>query len=102
MATKKPKSTAKVELDAKTVHQFESTLRDGLVASGSVIATDNKNPKLANYASVSLDPATAARVSEVLRKGLVASNAVIADDNKDLDKMTGKVKGRRPKPKKAK
>ena len=101
MATKKPKSTAKVELDAKTVHQFESALRDGLVASGAVMSTDNKKSKLKNYASVNLDPATVARVSEVLRKGLVGSNAVMSDDNKDLNKMTGKVKSPRPKSKKA-
>jgi len=101
MATKKQKSTAKVQLDAKTVHSFESALRDGLVASGAVMSSENKKPKLKNYASVGLDPATAARVSEVLRNGLVASQSVMADDNKDLDKMTGKVKAPRPKPKKA-
>lgn len=101
MATKKQKSTAKVQLDAKTVHQFESTLRDGLVASGCVMATENKKAKLTGSAKVELDPATVARLSEVLRDGLVASHARGAADNEQLDNMTGKVKGRRPKAKKA-
>ena len=106
MATKKKKSTAKestakVQLDAKTVHRFESALRDGLVASGAVMATENKKAKLTGLAKVDLDPATVARLSEVLREGLVASHARMSDDNKILNQMTGKVKTRRPKSKKA-
>ena len=97
---KKAKSTAKVELDAETVHHFESTLRDGLVSSSAVMAADNKEAKLQDVAKVQLDPATAARLSEVLRKGLVASHARIAGEHKALDKMTGKVKSR-PRSKKA-
>lgn len=102
--TTKAKSTAKVELDADTVHQFESTLRNGLVASGAVMSVDNKDAKLQGYAKVQLDPATAARMSEVLRDGLVASQARGAAENKALDKMTSKVKKsrRRTKAKKAK
>jgi len=98
-ATKK--STAKVELDADTVHQFESTLRDGLVASSAVMSTDNAKATLQGSAKVALDPATVARMSEVLRKGLVASHARGAAENKALDKLTGKVKAGRSKSKKA-
>jgi hypothetical protein len=98
--SKKAKSTAKVELDPETVHHFESTLRDGLVASGAVMSTDNKEAKLQNYAKIQLDPATAARMSEVLRKGLVASHARGAAEHKALDKMTAKVKSGRPRSKK--
>jgi hypothetical protein len=94
MATKKPKSTAKVQLDAKTVHKFESHLRDGLVASGVVMATDNKSPDLQSTAKVNLDPDTVARLSEVLRKGLVSSQTVMATDSEQLDKMTKKVKSK--------
>ena len=106
MATKKKKSTAKestakVSLDAQTVHRFESALRDGLVASGAVMAAENKKAKLTGHAKVDLDPATVARLSEVLREGLVASHARMSDDNKILNQMTGKVKTRRPKSKKA-
>jgi hypothetical protein len=92
MATKKRKKTAKVQLDAATVHQFESQLREGLVSSGAVMATDNYSPKLQGKAKVELDPATAARLSEVLRKGLVASQVVMATETPQLDKMTRKVK----------
>ena len=95
------KSTAKVELDADTIHQFESTLRDGLVASSAVIATDNVKATLQAPAKVQLDPATVARMSEVLRKGLVASHARGAAENKALDKLTAKVKSGRSKSKKA-
>lgn len=102
MPTKKPKNAAKVELDAKTVHRFESSLRSGLVASGSVMSTENKKARLKSSAKVELDPATVARLSEKLRHGLVASQAVMDTDNKQLDNMTGKVKGRRPRSKKAK
>ena len=94
MATKQPKKRAKVQLDAATVHQFESQLREGLVSSGAVLATDNYSPKLKGNAKVELDPATAARVSEVLRKGLVASQVVMATDTPPLDKMTRKVKAK--------
>ncbi|HSB29826.1 MAG TPA: hypothetical protein VLE19_18300 [Pyrinomonadaceae bacterium] len=92
MATKKGKKTAKVQLDAATVHQFESHLRDGLVGSGAVMSTENVTPKLKGDAKVQLDPETAARVSEVLRKGLVASQVVMATETPQLDKMTRKVK----------
>jgi hypothetical protein len=101
MPTKKPKSTAKVELDAKTVHRFESALRQGLVASGAVMASENKKPGLKSYSKVELDPDTVARLSEILRDGLVSSNAVMATDNEQLDKMTAKVKKRRSRSKKA-
>jgi hypothetical protein len=102
MATKKSRKTtsksgrtAKVELDAADVQQFESHLRDGLVASGAVMAAENKTPALKG-AKVQLDPATAARLSETLRKGLVASNVVMATETPQLDKMTRKVKGSSP------
>jgi len=98
MATKKQKKTAKVELDAPTVHRFESALRDGLVSSGAVIAAENRRPKLKSRTKVELDPATTARLSEILRGGLVASHAVIAGESEQLDKMTGKVKGRSSRP----
>jgi hypothetical protein len=94
MATKQRKKTAKVQLDAATVHQFESQLRDGLVSSGAVMATDNYSPKLKGDAKVELDAATAARFSEVLRKGLVASQVVMATETPQLDKMTRKVKAK--------
>jgi hypothetical protein len=96
LATKSDIQTAKVELDAATVHEFESRLRDGLVASGAVMSTDNKTPELQPGAKVDLDPATAARLSETLRHGLVSSQAVMATDSDQLDKMTGDVKGGPP------
>ncbi len=99
MATKKAtKKTAKVELDAATVDQFESALRDGLVASGAVMMSENKASRLVSRTKVELDPATTARLSEILRKGLVASHARMAGDNKALDDMTKKVKSPRPRP----
>ena len=103
-ATKKSapkKKTAKVQLDAETVHKFESHLRDGLVASGAVMMADNKSPDLKSTAKVELDAPTAARLSEVLRKGLVSSQTVMATDNEQLNKMTKKVKPGRPKKKKS-
>jgi hypothetical protein len=66
MSTKKRKSAAKVELDAKTVDRFESALRSGLVASGAVMSGQNKKATLKSHARVELDPATVARLSEVL------------------------------------
>ena len=98
--TKKPaakksapkKKTAKVQLDAETVHKFESHLRDGLVASGAVMMADNKSPDLKSTAKVELDAPTAARLSEALRKGLVSSQVVMATDSQQLTKMTRKVK----------
>jgi hypothetical protein len=95
VATKKQKKTAKVKLDAETVHRFESALRDGLVSSGAVMLADNTKPKLKGSAKVELDAATSARLSEVLRKGLVASQSVMSSDSDKLDKMTGKIKGER-------
>lgn len=100
MPKKNDKSTAKVELDAKTVHKFESSLRAGLVASGAVMSTDNKKAKPSASTKVQLDAHTAARLSEVLRGGLVGSQAVMATDSEDLDKMTRKVKSSGPKSKK--
>ena len=89
--------TTKVELDAATVHHFESQLRDGLVASGAVMATENETPELQQPgAKVELDPATTARLSETLRRGLVSSQAVMATDSDQLDDMTGEVKGGLP------
>lgn len=104
MATKKPKKTTKVKLDAATVHRFESALRDGLVSSGAVMLAENTKPKLKGRAKVELDPGTTARLSEVLRHGLVASQSVMLGESEKLDKMTGKVKGGRPRrqPKKSK
>ena len=96
MATKKQKKKTKVTLDAATVHRFESALRDGLVSSGAVMLTENRKTKLKGRAKVELDPATTARFSEVLRHGLVASQSVMLSDSEKLDKMTGKVKGGRP------
>jgi hypothetical protein len=95
VATKKQKKTAKVKLDAATVHRFESALRDGLVSSGAVMLAENTKPKLTGLAKVELDAATTARLSEVLRQGLVASHSVMSSDSKKLDKMTDKVKGER-------
>jgi|GraSoiStandDraft_4_1057263.scaffolds.fasta_scaffold757784_2 hypothetical protein len=92
MATKKGKKTAKVQLDAATVHQFESQIRDGLVSSGAVMSTDNYTPELQGNAKVELDAPTAARMSEVLRKGLVASQVVMSTETPQIDKMTRKVK----------
>src|SRR5512138_1436153 len=93
-STKKTKkSTVKVQLDAKTLHQFESHLRDGLVLSGAVMSKDNKTPSLKPTAQVELDAPTVARLSEALRKGLVSSQAVMASDSEKLDNMTGGVKG---------
>lgn len=102
MATKKPKKTAKVQLDAATVHQFESHLRDGLVASGAVIATEYKTPELKGPAKVELDPKTTTRLAQTLQQGLVASGAVIATEYskayKPAVKRKAKAKGRSPKP----
>ena len=92
MATKKRKKTAKVQLDAASVHQFEAHLREGLVASGAVMSTENYTPELQSNAKVELDAPTAARLSEVLRKGLVASQIVMATETPQLDKLTRKVK----------
>jgi hypothetical protein len=92
MATKKRKKTAKVQLDGATVHAFESHLRDGLVASQIVMATENSSPELQGSAKVELDAPTAARMSEVLRKGLVASQIVMATETPQLDKLTRKIK----------
>jgi hypothetical protein len=88
--------TAKVKLDAATVQQFESHLRDGLVGSGAVMMSDNKALAVKPTAQVELDPATAARLSEKLRKGLVSSQAVMSTDSDKLDDMTGKVKDQAP------
>jgi hypothetical protein len=96
MATKTRKKTTKVQLDAATVHRFESALRDGLVSSGAVMMAENTKPKLKSRAKVELDPATTARLSEVLRHGLVAANARMAGEHAPLDKMTARVKGRPP------
>jgi hypothetical protein len=98
MASKKQKKTTKVQLSATSVHRFETALRDGLVASGSVMMSENKHPKLQSKAKIELDPATTARLSEALRKGMVASHAVMADEVAKLDQLTGQVKGRRPRP----
>jgi hypothetical protein len=86
MATKKGKKTAKVQLDAATVHQFNTYLREGLVSSGARMATDNPTPELKGDAKVELDADTAARVSEVLRKGLVGSQVVMSTDIAPLAK----------------
>lgn len=95
MATKKPsKKTAKVQLDADTVHKFEEHLRDGLVASGAVIAAENKTPQLKAGAKVELDSDTTARLSEALQKGLVSSSAVIASELPKLGKSKSKGKGK--------
>lgn len=109
MPTKKRKSAARsepnaktVELDAKTVHRFESVLRSGLVASGAVMDIDNKSIRRKSYAKVELDPPTVARLSEVLRHGLVASQSVMDIDNDQLDKMTARIKSGGPRSKKAK
>ena len=97
MATKKAKKTAKVQLDAETVHKFEEHLRDGLVASGAVIASENKTPKLKAGAKVELDPETTASLSKVLQKGLVSSSAVIASELAKFGKAKGKGKTKKPK-----
>jgi hypothetical protein len=94
MATKKTKKTAKVQLDAETVHKFESHLRDGLVASGAVIAAENKTPDLQAGAKVELDPETAARLSKALQKGLVSSSAVIATELAKFGKAKAKGKAK--------
>jgi hypothetical protein len=95
MATKKPsKKTAKVQLDAETVHKFEEHLRDGLVASGAVIAAENKTPNLKAGAKVELDPETTARLSKALQKGLVSSGAVIATELAKFGKAKAKGKGK--------
>jgi hypothetical protein len=95
MATKKPsKKTARVQLDADTVHKFEEHLRDGLVASGAVIATENKTPKLKAGAKVELDPETTASLSKALQKGLVSSSAVIATELAKFSKAKSKGKGK--------
>lgn len=95
MATKKPsKKTAKVQLDADTVHKFEEHLRDGLVASGAVIAAENKTASLKAGAKVELDSVTAARLSKALQKGLVSSSAVIATELPKFGKPKGKSKGK--------
>ena len=95
MATKKPsKKIAKVQLDAETVHKFEQHLRDGLVASGAVIAAENKTAKLKAGAKVELDPETTARLSKALQKGLVSSSAVIATELAKFGKAKGTGKGK--------
>jgi hypothetical protein len=99
VATKKTKKkAAKVQLDAATVLRFESALRNGLVSSGAVMMTENKKTKLVSRGKVKMDPATAARLSEALRRGLVASQSVMMTDNQQLNRMTGKVKGTKAKP----
>lgn len=77
-AKKATKKTAQVELDPNTVHSFESYLREGLVASGAVMAAEA--PELRPGAKVQLDSDTVAHLSEILREGLVASGAVLSTD----------------------
>lgn len=94
MATKKSKKTAKVALDAEAVHKFEDHLRAGLVASGAVIAAENRTPALKAGAKVELDSDTTARLSKALQKGLVSSSAVIATELAKFRKAKRKSKGK--------
>lgn len=77
-AKKATKKTAQVELDPTTVSRFEAFLREGLVATGAVMAAET--PELRPGAKVQLDSDTVAHISELLRDGLVASGAVLSTD----------------------
>ena len=103
MPAKKRKKKAKVELSSKAVHQFESALRNGLIASGAVMAAENVKTPLKRSVKIKLDPATVARLSEILRHGLSSATAVANDEiGRRLDKMTGQVKGQVKSPRAAK
>jgi hypothetical protein len=95
-AKKTAEKTAQIELDPETVHQFESHLRQGLVASGAVLMS-TEGPDLQPGATVHLDPDTAAHLAEILRNGLVSSGAVLASEFPETVQTAGKgrAKGRR-------
>jgi hypothetical protein len=85
--------SARVELDANTVHRFESFLRDGLVTSGAVSEADNKSlGRDESHVTISLDAKALARFTELLREGLVQSNASVEQDHHALRIMTGRVR----------
>lgn len=76
-------STAQVQLDPATVHQFELHLRQGLIASGAVMMSDvdvRLQTGAKAGAKVELDSDTVARLDEILRNGLVSSGAVLASE----------------------
>jgi hypothetical protein len=95
-ASKTAKRTAQIQLDPAIVHQFESHLREGLVASGAVLMSA-ENPKLKAGAKVELDSDTIAQLAEILRNGLVSSGAVLATEFPQMDKSARKspAKGKR-------
>jgi len=82
-------STAQVQLDAATVHEFEQHLREGLVASGAVMMS-TASPTLQTLkggAKVELDSESAARLGEILRNGLVASGAVMESEFPQMEQV---------------
>ena len=79
-STKKTtKKRAQVELDAATVLQFETQLREGLVASGAVLMS-TAMPRLQAGATVQLDSDAIQQIGQILRDGLVSSAAVLATE----------------------
>ena len=76
-ATKKAGKRAQIQLDPETVLQFESHLRQGLIASGAVLMAAG-TPRLQPGAKVELDSDTTAQIASLLRDGLVSSAAVLA------------------------
>ena len=67
------KSKAKIEISESAAKQFESTLRNGLVASGAYDAGDNA--PVHSYGPVDLDADEAARFVEHLRDRMSAAKA---------------------------
>ena len=94
-STKKTASKrAQVKLDPATVLDFEAYLREGLVASGSILMSTER-PKLRAGATVQLDSDAIQRVTEILRDGLVSSAAVLASELPQPMKATRKATKRK-------
>lgn len=76
---KTARKKAQVELDPATVLEFEAYLREGLVASGSILMSTER-PSLRAGATVKLDSDSIAEIGKILRSGLVSSAAVLASE----------------------
>jgi hypothetical protein len=94
MSSEDNTKTASVNLDKNTLLQFESHLRDQLVASQFFLAAENKAVTTTECApsTVTVDAAQAARLSEQLRQHLVDTNAISSEDHEALNKLTSQVK----------
>ena len=90
-ATKTARKTAgkraQVQLDPATVLNFETYLREGLVASGAVLMS-TETPRLQADATVHLDSDAIQQVTKILRDGLVSSAAVLATDLPQVSMQT--------------